>query len=139
MPKIELDKNEVRTDLNPEECLLLMLAGLPAILRMSDPAVWTPFVAAMEQVAEKFGADAKKSGTPIAARRKDLTDHECWSVLCGTLSALMQLAPMQNVKRAVQCWMESDVEWDEMHASFSEGAAMANAMMASRGPNVAKA
>jgi hypothetical protein len=135
MPKIELSEKDPRQDLGKNECFLLLMSMLAPIIRMAPPASWHQLVTAFGELARYVDADPMKRSDGMC----DLTDRECYVVLCGAISALMQLSPIENVKRAVQRWAESDVEWQEMKDSFTDGAMVANAIIDAHGKPASRA
>jgi hypothetical protein len=46
--------------------------------------------------------------------RKDLTDRECATLIGGLIGSLAQVAPIENIRRALQWWLEHEQPWREI-------------------------
>lgn len=44
--------------------------------------------------------------------RTDLTDRECSKIIGGCIGSLAEMAPIENIRKAVRWWAETDEAWE---------------------------
>ncbi len=116
MPKKPLDCHEACTDLTYHELRFLVVGLAGGLDRLTDRAT-----------ADRFEKDLVelllKDQTEYPSVRRDLTDRECAGVLGGLVGAMVQMAPIDQIRNALAWWSETDEPWVQLGALRQMGAA----------------
>lgn len=66
-----------------------------------------------------------------APARTDLTDRECAKLIGSFIGSLCDIAPVENVERALQWWAQHPEAWEYLRASMAAVKATADSVAAS--------